>query len=158
MGSIEQTNTWTTNWNTFFIQQRLRPLVAKCISKSLLTKKHLTAFEKLYIQLPLFFEDQQPALLHGDLWSGNFMCDDRSEAVLIDPAVYYGHHSIDLAMTTLFGGFHSLFYEAYQFHYSFSANYSAQWKICNLYPLLIHLLLFGKSYMLSIEKTLNALT
>ncbi|MDQ3683247.1 MAG: fructosamine kinase family protein [Bacteroidota bacterium] len=155
MGSIQQYNDWNSNWNTFFIEQRLKPLVAKCFIKSFLTTRHQTAFEKLYTQLPRFFEDQKPALLHGDLWSGNFMCNDRSEPVLIDPAIYYGHRSVDLAMTTLFGGFHSLFYEAYQSYYSFPANYSKQWKICNLYPLLIHLLLFDKSYLLQIEQTLN---
>jgi len=156
MGSIEQSNEWNSKWNTFFIEQRLKPLVAKCIRKSLLTTiKHQAVFEKLYVQLPHFFEDQQPALLHGDLWSGNFMCSDRFEPVLIDPAVYYGHRSMDLAMTTLFGGFHALFYQAYQYHFSFPANYLMQWRICNLYPLLIHLLLFGKSYLSQIEQTLN---
>ena len=155
MGSVQQTNNWNYDWNLFFIENRLKPLVAKCISQSLLTAKHQTHFENLYIQLPQFFKEQQPALLHGDLWSGNFMCNDKSEPVLIDPAVYYGHRFMDLAMTDLFGGFHSLFYEAYQYHYSFPDNYSAQWKICNLYPLLIHLLLFGKSYLASIEQTLN---
>jgi fructosamine-3-kinase len=155
MGSVQQSNNWNINWNFFFIEKRLKPLVKRCISQSLLNARHQTDFENLYIQLPHFFKDQQPSLLHGDLWNGNFMCNDKSEPVLIDPAVYYGHRFMDIAMTDLFGGFHSLFYEAYQYHYSFPPNYLAQWKICNLYPLLIHLLLFGKSYLPSIEKTLN---
>ena len=155
MGSIQQCNNWNSNWNSFFIEQRLKPLVEKCITKSLLTNKHLAAFEKLYTHLPQFFEDQPPALLHGDLWNGNFMCNDRSEPVLIDPAIYFGHRSMDLAMTALFGGFDSLFYKAYQSAYSFPTNYSAQWKVCNLYPLLIHLLLFGKGYLLQTEQILN---
>ena len=64
--------------------------------------------------------------------------------MLIDPAPYYGHRSIDLAMTTLFGGFEKAFYESYAHHYPLPANYREQWEICNLYPLLIHLNLFGK--------------
>lgn len=152
MGSVEQSNKWNNEWNSFFIEQRLQPLVVKC--RSLLSTKHLAAFEKLYIELPYFFEDQQPALLHGDLWSGNFMCNDMSEPVIIDPAVYYGDRSMDLAMTTLFGGFKQTFYDAYNYHFRFPSNYRVQWAICNLYPLLIHLYLFGRSYLSQIEQTL----
>ena len=155
MGSIQQCNDWNSSWLSFFKEQRLKPLVEKCITKSLLDINHQNAFERLYAQLPSFFEDQQPVLLHGDLWSGNFICNEKSEPVLIDPAIYYGHRSMDIAMTTLFGRFHSLFYEAYQYNYPFPDYYSAQWKICNLYPLLIHLSLFRKSYLLQVEQTLN---
>ncbi|MFN2438465.1 MAG: fructosamine kinase family protein [Chitinophagaceae bacterium] len=157
MGSVNQINKWNVDWNVFFIEQRLKPLVEKCITQSLITAKHHTAFEELYKRLPTFFEDQKPGLLHGDLWGGNFMCNEKSEPVLIDPAVYYGHRSVDLAMTSLFGGFHSLFYEAYQYHHAFPDNYLVQWKVCNLYPLLIHLFLFGKTYLPKIERTLNEL-
>lgn len=76
------------------------------------------------------------------LWrliSGNFLCDEKGQPVLIDPAPYFGHRSMDLAMTTLFGGFERPFYESYAYHYPFPANYREQWEICNLYPLLVHL-------------------
>lgn len=155
MGSVPQSNSWNKSWHLFFIENRLKPLVEKCATQSLLAAKHLNEFENLYIQLPQFFTDQPPSLLHGDLWSGNFMCNNKAEPVLIDPAVYYGHRCMDLAMTNLFGGFHDLFYEAYKYHHPFAANYLAQWKICNLYPLLVHLLLFGNSYLPSVEQTLK---
>jgi protein-ribulosamine 3-kinase len=87
--------------------------------------------------------------------SGNFLCDEHSRPVLIDPAVYFGHRSIDLAMTTLFGGFDPAFYESYAYHFPFPPNYREQWEICNLYPLLIHLNLFGKSYAGSILHTIQ---
>ena len=86
------------------------------------------------------------------------MCNQNFMPVLIDPAVYFGHRSVDLAMTTLFGGFDKSFYEAYHYHYPFPANYKMQWSVCNLYPLLIHLLLFGKSYLSQIEHTLSLMT
>ncbi len=73
-------------------------------------------------------------------------------------AVYYGHHSVDLAMTTLFGGFDKVFYDAYNYHSPFPENHSEQWAACNLYPLLIHLLLFGSSYLPQIQQTLNEFT
>lgn len=75
--------------------------------------------------------------------------------MLIDPAVYFGHRSMDLAMTTLFGGFEPSFYEAYAYHFPFPANYREQWEIGNLYPLLIHLNLFGKSYVGNILHTIQ---
>lgn len=156
MGSITQSNRQTKNWIDFFVLQRLQPLIDKCLSQNLLSSKHQTQFEHLYKQLPSIFDKKQkPALLHGDLWSGNFMCNQNEEPVLIDTAVYFGHPSIDLGMTTLFGGFHSAFYEAYNYHSPFPSNYNEQWEVCNLYPLLIHLLLFGRSYLSQIERTLH---
>ncbi|OQP54259.1 hypothetical protein A4H97_22470 [Niastella yeongjuensis] len=67
---------------------------------------------------------------------------------------FFGHRSIDIAMTTLFGGFDNLFYESYNYHYRLPVNYRQQWKVCNLYPLLIHLNLFGKSYLADIVHTI----
>jgi protein-ribulosamine 3-kinase len=156
MGSVPQSNQLTGSWIDFFIQQRLQSLIDKCLSQKLLSSNHQSQFESLYKQLPFIFEkEQRPALLHGDLWSGNFMCNENEEPVLIDTAVYFGHPSIDLGMTTLFGGFRSGFYEAYNYHSPFPSNYKEQWEICNLYPLLIHVLLFGRSYLSQIERTLH---
>jgi protein-ribulosamine 3-kinase len=159
MGSIPQSNKPTDYWIDFFIHQRLQPLVQECLSKKLLSPKHQSQFEKLYDQLPSIFDNEQrPALLHGDLWSGNFMCNKYSEPVLIDTAVYFGHPSADLAMTTLFGGFRSGFYEAYNHHHPFPSNCKDQWAVCNLYPLLIHLILFGSGYLTQIETIVNRYT
>lgn len=156
MGSVPQQNTYDHSWAAFFIEQRLQPLVQKCIAKNLLSENEHALFKKLYQKLPQLFEDgEKPALLHGDLWSGNFMCDFKGEPVLIDPAVYYGHRCADLAMTTLFGGFDKAFYETYHYHFPLPTNYSEQMPVCNLYPLLIHLLLFGRSYLTSIQQTLR---
>lgn len=157
MGSVSQSNLATNNWIDFFINQRLQPLIEKCFSQNLLSSKHQSQFENLYKKLSSIFDEKhRPSLVHGDLWSGNFMCNQNSEPVLIDTAVYFGHPSIDLGMTTLFGGFHSNFYEAYNYHSPFPSNYKEQWQVCNLYPLLIHLLLFGKSYLSQIEQTLHS--
>ncbi|MBD0295892.1 MAG: fructosamine kinase family protein [Bacteroidota bacterium] len=155
MGSIPQPNNPANDWVTFFKTQRLEPLVLQCVRKELLTERQVALFEKIYQQLPGFFEVENPALLHGDLWSGNFMCNSQSEPVLIDPAVYYGHRSIDLGMSTLFGGFRNNFYEAYHYHYPLPKNYEEQWQLCNLYALLIHLFLFGKSYLPQIENIMQ---
>jgi fructosamine-3-kinase len=156
MGSLPQSNKTTDNWSTFFIHQRLEPLVARCTAADLLTNRHRKQFENLYLKLPGVFEPApRPSFLHGDLWSGNFICNERSEPVLIDPAIYFGHSSVDLGMTTLFGGFPPAFYEAYHYHAPFPTNYKEQWQAANLYPLLVHLLLFGKVYLRQVEQILH---
>lgn len=157
MGNVPQDNAPEPDWTTFFIRKRLQPMVARC--SGLLSPADHKRFEQLYLRLPgIFPEEAPPSLLHGDLWSGNFMCSKEVQPVLIDPAVYFGHRSMDLAMTTLFGGFARPFYEAYHHHFPLPANYREQWSVCNLYPLLIHLLLFGKSYLPQIQQTLLACT
>ena len=155
MGSVPQSNKQQTHWVDFFREQRLQPLLKLCVDRHLLNSKHLQQFESLFKQLPMVFDEEKPSLVHGDLWSGNFMCSKEKEAVLIDPAVYFGHRSVDLAMTTLFGGFDRNFYEAYRHHFPLPDNYRQQWEVSNLYPLLIHLYLFGRSYLTEIEETLK---
>lgn len=158
IGSVPQQNRFQKDWATFFIEQRLGPLVQQCLAKNLLSEKEYGLFKNLYQKLPRFFDDGEgPALLHGDLWSGNYMCNQDGAPVLIDPAVYYGHRCMDLAMTTLFGGFDTSFYEAYQRCFPLPEDYKQQLEICNLYPLLIHLLLFGRSYLTPIQQTLKHL-
>ncbi len=90
--------------------------------------------------------EEKPALLHGDLWSGNFIVDEKGGACLIDPAVYYGHREADLAMTKLFGGFSLDFYSAYQEEYPLKNGWQYRENIYKLYHMLNHLNLFGMSY------------
>ena len=155
MGALPQSNRETLNWTDFFIRERLEPQVKLAVDRKYLSHPEITAFENLYAHLANIFQEEKPSLLHGDLWNGNFMIAKDDEPVLIDPAIYFGHRSMDLAMTTLFGGFDQAFYDAYAYHFPFPANYREQWKICNLYPLLIHLNLFGNSYRPAILNTIS---
>lgn len=157
MGSVPQRNRQREEWAEFLARERIRPVMKMCFDRKRLSKAHLRQFESLDQKLSAFFEKEKPSLLHGDLWSGNFICNGAGEPVLIDPAVYYGHRSMDLAMTTLFGGFRQPFYDAYQYHFAPPKNGEEQRAVCNLYPLLIHLYLFGTSYLPQIERTLNRL-
>jgi fructosamine-3-kinase len=118
-------------------------------------RKDVDAFNQVYKKLKEIFPNEKPAALHGDLWSGNYLCDKNSMPVLIDPAVYFGHRSIDLGMTKLFGGFDSRFYEAYHHHFPLPKNFEEQVDVCNIYPLLIHLNLFGSGYLTSIRSILK---
>jgi len=155
MGSLLQVNRFTESWIDFFIQQRLHPQMQLAFNRGLLSRQQLSLFESLYKKIGLVFNEEKPALLHGDLWSGNFISAADGQPVLIDPAVYSGHRSMDLGMTTLFGGFEKAFYESYHYHFPLPGNYREQWNLCNMYPLLIHLNLFGRSYLPGIEAVLK---
>ena len=89
---------------------------------------------------------EKPSLLHGDLWSGNYMIGENGYACLIDPAVYYGNREADLAMTKLFGGFDARFYESYNETYPLPDGYEYRENIYKLYHVLNHLNLFGGGY------------
>jgi fructosamine-3-kinase len=156
MGALLQSNDPSPNWVSFFIHQRLEPQIRLAVGTGLLEKAAVMQFERLYQRLPDLFPDTAPSLLHGDLWSGNFLFDEQGRPVLIDPAVYFGDRNMDLAMTTLFGGFDREFYESYAYYSPLPSNHQELWDICNLYPLLIHLNLFGKSYLSSILDTIQS--
>jgi len=155
IGSLPQSNVLSKKWTDFFTHQRLELQVQQASEKGLLTSYHRSLFEQLYKKLDNIFNEEEPSLLHGDLWSGNFIAADNGEPVLIDPAVYFGNRNMDLGMTTLFGGFDRSFYESYQYHFPLHGNFRDQWAVCNLYPLLIHLNLFGAGYLRDIEVTLK---
>ncbi len=155
MGALVQHNQQQESWNKFFVSRRLEPQIKMAVDKGLLSKEEAREFEKIYGKMDELFPFSNPRLLHGDLWSGNFLCDAQSRPVLIDPAVYYGHPAIDLGMTTLFGGFEKEFYDSYHHIKPFPPNYGEQWSVCNLYPLLIHLNLFGESYKPAILRTIR---
>ena len=146
MGAVPQKNDRMEDWNAFFHAMRLAPMVKRCRDAGLLSAGEAGLFNNLYPKLDAIFESCPPSFLHGDLWSGNFICDTSGTPVLIDPAVYYGHPAMDLGMTTLFGGFHPFFYDAYNEVLPFPPNHREQWRVANLYPLLVHLYLFGRSY------------
>ena len=155
IGSLPQSNAPAVSWSDFFISQRLKPQLKLAAGKGMLNSKTLNDFEKLFVKLPKLFPKEAPALLHGDLWSGNFLCDSNGKPVLIDPAVYYGHREMDLAMSKLFGGFNPRFYEAYHAAYPLETAWKERIDLCNLYPLLVHVNLFGGGYVGQLQSSLR---
>jgi fructosamine-3-kinase len=97
------------------------------------------------------FPVEPPSLLHGDLWSGNFMTDVSGHPCMYDPAVYYGHREMDLAMTKLFGGFPEQFYAVYNECFPLEKGWQERMDLCNLYPLMVHVNLFGGNYRKQVE-------
>ncbi|MGY3211270.1 fructosamine kinase family protein [Mucilaginibacter sp. HD30] len=155
IGSLPQSNKKHGKWSDFFIQERLQPMVSLAADKRLLEYADAGNFEKLYGKLPELFEEEAPSLLHGDLWSGNYLTTPADEPYLIDPAVYYGHREVDLAMTTLFGGFSNEFYMSYNEAFPLAKGWQQRTDLWNLYPLLVHLNLFGAGYLDRVRDALN---
>jgi protein-ribulosamine 3-kinase len=147
MGSLPQQNNRHTGWGEFFIRERLEPQVRLATDAGLLPAESLSHFESLYRILDGIFPPERPSLVHGDLWSGNYLVTDEGQAALIDPAAYYGHREVDIAMSTLFGGFSRDFYEGYHSEYPLAAGWRDRLDVYNLYPLLVHLNLFGRGYL-----------
>ncbi len=149
LGSGIQNNTPMDNWAAFFAECRLRPQFERARHYfDISTRKKIGTFlEKLGNWLP---GSVQPSLLHGDLWAGNYMVDDRCHPWLIDPAVYVGHSETDLALTELFGGFDRTFYDAYKSAAGLDPGYRDRRDIYNLYHLVKHLNLFGTVYLSSV--------
>ncbi len=155
IGSLIQHNDFSEDWTKFFVFQRLKPQIQRAFSHRLLKSNHLQQFDLLYKKLELLYENEKPCVVHGDLWGGNFMIDKLQQPVLIDPAAYYGNREVDIAMSMLFGDFGDDFYRAYQEVYPLKKGWRERCEIWNLYPLLVHLNLFGKSYLSKIEYVLK---
>ena len=98
---------------------------------------------------------ESPALVHGDLWSGNYFSDSKGKPCMFDPAAYYGLRETDLAMTELFGRLPQRFYDAYQESFPMNPGYQERKDLYNLYHLLNHLNLFGSSYLSSVQQVIN---
>jgi len=147
MGSLPQDNTPDKDWLNFFIRRRLNPQINLALSADLLQASDVANFEKICAFLVTIYEPEKPSLVHGDLWNGNVVTDKLQEPILIDPAAHYAHREMDIAMTRLFGGFSDGFYMAYQETFPLKRGWQERCDIWNLYPLLIHLNLFGSSYL-----------
>ena len=150
IGARPQKNTSSESWISFFRNNRLAPQFSA--ADRYFTAEDRARNQKLLDHLEDFLvEPEKPSLLHGDLWSGNVMCGTDGNVLLIDPACYVGHAEADLAMTELFGGFPSSFYDAYREARPLQPGYESRRDLYNLYQLLNHLNLFGSGYLNAVK-------
>ena len=156
IGAAIQINTPKKSWVEFFRECRLLPqlrMADRYLDTGLRRKAdRLLAHLDRYLREPEF-----PSLVHGDLWGGNVLCGSDGRAWLIDPAAYVGDFETDLGMTELFGRFPSAFYRAYQEENPVDGGYQERKPIYQLYHLLNHLNLFGRSYLGSVAAILGAM-
>ncbi len=154
IGSRTQLNTPRDSFVTFFRDMRLLPQFKA--ADSYFTKEDRTLITKLLDHLDDFLiEPEKPSLLHGDLWSGNIICNKDGQAVLIDPASYVGHAEADIAMTELFGAFPAEFYDAYREVHPLAPGYENRRDLYNLYQLLNHLNIFGADYLQAVQSIIR---
>jgi Fructosamine-3-kinase len=156
IGSLVQQNTQQWSWIDFFVQERITPMIKRAHDHHLISNKLEQQFKSFINKVGEIFPLEAPALLHGDLWIGNQIPDASGNPCLIDPAIYFGHREMDIAMTRLFGHFSTEFYHAYHETYPLKPEWEERMVYYNLYPLLVHLNLFGTSYLPQIEDILEA--
>ena len=146
IGSLRQINKKENNWKGFYSNQRLLHFTRFAFDKELLSKADSKKMEELCYKLDTYVPFTEPSLIHGDLWSGNLIFDGQGKPVFIDPAIYYGHPEMDWAMLSLFGSYPETAMKSYCNIIPLENNYFEREKIYQLYPLLVHLILFGRSY------------
>ncbi len=155
IGSLVQYNNKHSAWPMFFSECRIMPLVQLLFNNGSFTKQDVSNTELFGKKVDQLFPHEHPSLLHGDLWSGNFMITATGDAAIYDPAVYYGHREMDIGMTKLFGGFDQRFYDAYNEVYPLEKNWLQRLPLTQLYPLLVHAVLFGGHYITTAREIMN---
>lgn len=157
IGSLAQDNGAETDWTSFYARRRLEPQLRLAVQSGHASAWMQRAFDELLPRLgELVGPAEPPSRLHGDLWGGNCHTAPTGEPVLIDPAVYGGHREMDLAMMRLFGGFAPAVFDAYQEAWPLADGWRERLPLCQLYPLMVHVNLFGGSYVAPVERALSS--
>lgn len=146
IGPLPQRNTPETDWATFFARHRLEPQYAMAARGGWLQPADIPGTGRILEHIVPMMPEIKPSILHGDLWGGNYLISEKGTPYLIDPAAYFGHSEVDLAMSLLFGGFPQRFYDAYSEILPREDGFSQRVELYQLYYLLVHLNLFGPSY------------
>jgi fructosamine-3-kinase len=154
-GLNPQKNTQEKNGFAFFAKHRLIFQGNMALDNGYLNNREFSDLEALCQRLPDLLPAQHASLLHGDLWSGNYLVTSGGDIAVIDPACYYGFREADIAMTQLFGGYPENFYQAYQDYYPMEAGWRERMELYNLYHMLNHLNLFGGQYHGGVCRILN---
>ena len=171
IGPLKQPNPHTNTWLTFFRDHRLLYMARKAHEQGALSSRYLARIENFAERLPDYLtEPEHPSLIHGDLWTGNVLVNSGGGsgsgssgggsgtqiAGFVDPAIYSAHPEIELAFTTMFGTFGTAFFDAYEALRPLEPGFhDTRLAIYNLYPSLVHVRLFGSSYLGGIDRVLN---
>lgn len=155
IGALRQINDFADDGIQFFMEKRLITQLDRAYKAKLVDYKLYIDLNNLFSKIPTIFPKEAPALLHGDLWSGNLMVGENGQASVVDPSAYFGLREAEIAFTTLFGGFPVEFYEAYNEAMPLQPGFKDRIDLYNLYPLLVHGNLFGGGYLESIKRIVS---
>jgi fructosamine-3-kinase len=154
---LPQSNAPAPTWAEFYRARRIEPQLRRAADDGVASARMLRDGERLLaVMEERVGPPEPPSRLHGDLWGGNLLVDERGDPCLIDPAVHGGHRELDLAMMHLFGGFGARVFEAYDEAFPLAPGHEQRIPLYQLYFLLVHVNLFGGSYVGSVERALAA--
>ena len=158
IGSLNQNNDPHDEWQSFYAECRIKPLVKKLFDAGDFSATDIRNADLFCNNLKMIMPIEPPSFLHGDLWAGNYLISSSGYAAIFDPAVYCGHREMDIGMTKLFGGLDMRFYEAYNEAYPLEKEWQKRLPITQLYPLLVHAVLFGGHYISNVKDILKQFT
>ncbi|MBU7455142.1 fructosamine kinase family protein [Leuconostoc fallax] len=154
--TVPKHNDWQKSWAEFFVTQRLDPLMAQAKKQNSWLTQRGNHYEQL--RETILQDDHaqtvQPSLLHGDLWSGNFMFDRLGTPILIDPNSFYGDREYDIAISQVFSGFKPAFYESYEAAYPLDSGFQTRANWYKFYYILMHFVRFGDIYAPRVDRLL----
>ncbi len=154
IGSLKQENKFETTAGGFYVQQRIKPQIELAERNGYTFKHKEDTLNNIKNAIP----NEPPALIHGDLWSGNYLASENDMPYLIDPAVSYGSREMDIAMMQLFGGFPKAVFLKYNEIFPLEKHYESRTELWQLYYLLVHLNLFGSGYLNQVTQILKKYT
>jgi protein-ribulosamine 3-kinase len=155
IGRLEQANGTLASWPEFYRARRLEPQLRMAVDAGRASPGMRRGMDRILLRLEgLVGPPEAPARLHGDLWGGNAIIDERGLPCLVDPAVYGGHREVDLAMMKLFGGFGARVFAAYHEAFPLAPDHESRVPLYQLYFLMAHVNLFGGSYVAQVEHAL----
>ena len=152
IGPLALPNDPLSDWPSFYAERRLRPLLGPARDRGALSAAGVRAVEAVCARMPrLAGPPEPPARLHGDLWTGNVLW-SGGRPFVIDPIAYGGHREVDLAMLRLFGSPGLRLIAAYEEVAPLSDGHEDRVALYQLFPLLVHAVLFGGGYGASVER------
>ncbi|MCH8553543.1 MAG: fructosamine kinase family protein [Schleiferiaceae bacterium] len=155
IGSLRQNNTWIKDFDAFYVTNRLEPMLKLAVDKGRIPAADLSTYQLFCDKFATYVPQEVPALLHGDLWGGNYIVNAEGLPCVIDPAVSFGHRESDLAMMRLFGGFSHDVFHYYNQYFPLEKGWQERVPVFSVYPLLVHVVLFGGSYIAKLKDTVK---